>query len=449
MLSPMRRRSPASRPSHRRAPDGPAGVPGAAVDDAVEFEREFQRARQRDRGRLMRVAALVGLAMLAMFASLDPWALSDGVLAVWSIRGFVVVVLIGLLGIGYRAAFARQYEWLVGAAFLLVGVAVLAVIGLSSPGDAARTAYFGGVLLVLFALFVFSYLRARTMHAIAAFLLVAYLVESWWLGDLREGGTWPTVIANAFVFVASWVFGTIAAFERDRHARKSFERKRQLEQELDDKERARRLHEHQSYHDSLTGLPNRELFLREFRALLASAGPSGSVAAVLFLDLDGFKPVNDQYGHLAGDHVLRVIAQRIRAGVAHDDLAARLGGDEFAVALSLEPDDETGALELTRRIAARIESHVIEPIRVDDGIVQLGVSIGIALYPADGDSVDALLATADSRMYLVKRAHKVRRGEIGVGPHGRQAPGVDASTHGPADARTGADAAAPPSARGA
>jgi diguanylate cyclase (GGDEF)-like protein/PAS domain S-box-containing protein len=150
-------------------------------------------------------------------------------------------------------------------------------------------------------------------------------------------------------------------------------------------------------HDGLTGLPNRNLLNDRLSQALALAHRTGRQVAVLFLDLDQFKYVNDHYGHTAGDELLRSVTQRLSGELREGDTVARLGGDEFAVILWDAPDPSE-ALELAQRLLAALA----RPIPIDGQQLQVSASIGISLYPQDGDSAELLLKHADAAMYRVK-----------------------------------------------
>ncbi len=164
--------------------------------------------------------------------------------------------------------------------------------------------------------------------------------------------------------------------------------------------------EHEATHDALTGLANRALFRRRMEEALNHAREEDFSLAVMYVDLDDFKPVNDRLGHAAGDELLRTIAQRLRGAVRVSDTVARLGGDEFALVLTgLDKSDKCP------RICEQIEHGVREPVVLAGATVTPSCSVGHALYPVDGGDVDALLAAADARMYAAKRARKRARGE--------------------------------------
>ena len=156
---------------------------------------------------------------------------------------------------------------------------------------------------------------------------------------------------------------------------------------------------HQASHDSLTGLPNRAYFEGRLIRALRSAAKVNERVAVLFLDSDRFKDINDNFGHAAGDAVLVAVAERVRAQLREDDLVARLGGDEFAVLLA-----PLHKAEDAQRIADKIIASMDTPIRVPGNTeVLTSLSIGIAIYPDHGATPGTLLNAADAAMYQAKR----------------------------------------------
>jgi diguanylate cyclase (GGDEF)-like protein/PAS domain S-box-containing protein len=164
--------------------------------------------------------------------------------------------------------------------------------------------------------------------------------------------------------------------------------------------------EEEATRDALTGLPNRRLLQRNLPAALARSERQGHSLALLFLDLNGFKAINDTHGHEAGDALLRQVGQRLVGAVRVTDTVARLAGDEFVVLL--EPVSD--ALADPVRVAAKIEAAMAEPFALDAATtVRVAASIGSAVYrPGCGISADDLLSGADNAMYEAKRAGKTR-----------------------------------------
>ena len=161
--------------------------------------------------------------------------------------------------------------------------------------------------------------------------------------------------------------------------------------------------ENVAYHDALTRLPNRHLLMDRLRLSLATAKRQGSKLALCFIDLDGFKQINDSHGHEAGDFLLIECARRLAADVRQVDTVARLGGDEFVLLL---PGIENR--KHIEDILARLLKAVTQPVAFGYARLQVGMSIGISLYPEHADSGDRLIERADQAMYLAKRSGKNR-----------------------------------------
>lgn len=151
--------------------------------------------------------------------------------------------------------------------------------------------------------------------------------------------------------------------------------------------------------DPLTGLPNRASFNDEIKSAISRARRSGKGVALMFIDLDRFKPINDTYGHDAGDLVLKTVAERVTDIIRTTDTAARLGGDEFVVILEDVAEKENAAT-----IATNLLEKIPAPINYQGQDCSVGLSIGISHFPTDADSVEDLLNAADRAMYNVKEA---------------------------------------------
>ncbi|UZD64392.1 MULTISPECIES: diguanylate cyclase domain-containing protein [Marinobacter] len=154
-----------------------------------------------------------------------------------------------------------------------------------------------------------------------------------------------------------------------------------------------------AYYDALTGLPNRRLLEDRLQHAIRHAHRKQQMLAVMFVDLDHFKAVNDSHGHAAGDHLLTEIAGRLQSCLREDDTLARLGGDEFIVLLP-----ELDSSEHAIRVAHRLIEANARPYRCGDALLRVGSSIGISLYPLDGETADALMERADEAMYQAKAA---------------------------------------------
>jgi len=167
--------------------------------------------------------------------------------------------------------------------------------------------------------------------------------------------------------------------------------------EVTELRRAEQALEHRAGHDPLTDLPNRHSLQRDLQYAIAHATQTGERLAVLYLDLDGFKEVNDRGGHEAGDRLLLEVAKRLQEGLRQGDIVARVGGDEFVAML------HGCDVEAAQVVADGLRARLRPPYTMPDGLFVLDASIGIACFPADGSDPAALLAHADRAMYAAKR----------------------------------------------
>jgi diguanylate cyclase (GGDEF)-like protein len=153
-----------------------------------------------------------------------------------------------------------------------------------------------------------------------------------------------------------------------------------------------------AHHDGLTSLPNRGLFIERLNHAVARAHRTQDKIALLFLDIDNFKQINDTLGHHIGDQLLQIVAQRLSSCVREGDTVARLGGDEFTILLESlnQPDD-------VAPIARKIIDTLIQPMRLDGQEISVTASVGISLYPSDSERPDELIKCADTAMYDVKK----------------------------------------------
>jgi diguanylate cyclase (GGDEF)-like protein/PAS domain S-box-containing protein len=176
---------------------------------------------------------------------------------------------------------------------------------------------------------------------------------------------------------------------------------KQLEEQIEERKKVEAELDFMANHDALTGLPSLRLCKDRLERSLVAARRSVRMTAVMFLDLDGFKKVNDILGHESGDQVLTAMAKRIQQEVRETDTTARVGGDEFIIILS-----DLSEIPAVKKIAANIIKKVSQPVLIDRNEVTVSASIGIALYPEHGATSDQLMQAADKAMYEVKRSGK-------------------------------------------
>jgi len=177
-----------------------------------------------------------------------------------------------------------------------------------------------------------------------------------------------------------------------------------IARDISDREDAAQRIQHLAYHDTLTNLPNRTLLTDRVSRALVRARRTGQIGALLFLDLDKFKRINDSLGHSVGDQLLKELANRLRHALREEDTVARLGGDEFVVLLEGLGQHQERAVEKAMEIAGKLRGLFADEYRLDGHELYVTASIGLVTFPHDGDTVDTLLRHADTAMYHAKGA---------------------------------------------
>jgi diguanylate cyclase (GGDEF)-like protein len=186
---------------------------------------------------------------------------------------------------------------------------------------------------------------------------------------------------------------------------------RQLTETVADLRTSQEQLRHMAFHDQLTGLANRAHFHRTGEALFAPGPAAELPIAVIFIDLDHFKPVNDRLGHAAGDELLSLVAERLREGVREKDMIARLGGDEFAVLFTDVPSDDG-----VQVVANRLRLSLGQPFTLRGELITIGASVGAVIEADRNGSFGSLVARADLAMYEAKSKRPARPPASVVGP---------------------------------
>jgi diguanylate cyclase (GGDEF)-like protein len=379
----------------------------------MKFEPNLEALYQTDLGaeqiRAVRFVTLVGSVLYFSFGILDYWAIPSVYLQVWAIRAVVMLFLLLVYSLSrWRRPFVlSNYSGLMVALFLAMGSGIVSMIALAHRSDMAWSSYYCGLMLVCSG-FALSYLSVSSLIFIAVTLVASYLCVAVGIQGLSKEPTWPLLLMNCYFLGSTTLAGVIIAAVRDRHTRELFLLRHALHRDIELTNEAKRQSDYLANHDMLTEMPNRIRFMRLLEAAIGQAREQHKTIAVLFLDLNGFKPVNDRYGHEVGDKVLKIVSQRIRSCVNANDLIARMGGDEFVIAVEL---DYFNILSAVKRLQHELEQAITSPMGIEGGTLSVEASIGTSRYPFDADEADKLIRCADRRMYEAKRQSKDRWNE--------------------------------------
>jgi len=340
---------------------------------------------------------MLGAILFLMFAVIDVFALTSALSEVLLIRGVVIAGLMLGFVLTYQTYFDKYYDYIMSGIYLVVAVGVVVTIYLALPADYASKIYLATLLIVIMTIFAWSYFKIRTSA-----LLIATIVSSYAFVAIEKNVPSAHMWINiAFLFGATSI-GYFSQHIRDNYLRQNFLLQQSLEASVEEKTIEADQNAFIANHDALTGLPNRRYIIQLLDEMLITAKDKNKVMALMFLDLNGFKQVNDVYGHAAGDEVLRVVARRLESATRKGDQISRLGGDEFLVGLLMKE----GTLSNLEQMAEKFIALISQDMSIEGEKIKIGASIGVAAYPIHGNTIDGLLEIADNQMYKAKHGRK-------------------------------------------
>lgn len=353
------------------------------------LEQAFLRAtfeRTRYQGR---TAMIVGMFVYLLCGIIDQWfAPPELVGEVWQTRLTALCVPTFVMLVSFTPWFSKLCHLLLAAVGFAAGAGLICM-QILLPFDSSPYYY---PMMVLVTFYTYNFVGTRFVFALGVdlVLLVAYNLL---FGKLMA---YPLhiLVSHDFFIVSANLIGGSAGYLAEHGRRILFLRERELDEQ-------RQHHLIRSLHDGLTGLPNRDLLYDRITQAMSEAQRNGSIHCGFFLDLDGFKTINDKLSHKVGDRVLREVGQKLIATVRSIDTVARIGGDEFFV-LALDIGNEAAATGL----AIKLLDQLTQPLPGMPEDVVLGASIGFCLFPYDDMTVSDLIHRADEAMYQVKNSGK-------------------------------------------
>lgn len=357
------------------------------------LERNYRAAAHRHFLPLIRFGLALAIILFTVFGLLDLWNVPELIPLTWSIRLVAIAVAGILFWYSFTDTFSEHRQALMAGFLLLAALCVAAILAVLP--DKVMDQYYAAYIVIVVSTFVLFGLRFLNAVAVAMTVFAIFMITQFAFHDDISHVLFEQAI---FIFSCGLVAG-LGGYSMELHRRLAYHRRRRLEE-------AEAVSAHEALHDPLTGLPNRRLFTERLAQALRRDDRFHTLAAVLFIDLDAFKSVNDRHGHAVGDKLLQCVAERLQECIRATDMVGRLGGDEFVVLLEdLQYEDDV------RFLHDRIKKK-FEPPCVINGIpFPVAMSIGCAIHPRDGDSLRELVEVADRDMYRAKRERGDGRGE--------------------------------------
>lgn len=355
-----------------------------------------------DKRKSTRILCILSAILFLAFSVVDFWAIPSALSAVLLVRGVIVIGLVVTYSLTYTPVFNKYHDYILVGIFMLTSMGLEFMIYLAEPTDHAFNVYFAALILILMTMFSWTYMSMVSSLGLTVTILMVYYYIEAFARPVEAMVGYPALFSNIFFIVTAVVIGLVARIMRDRYLRENFLLQMSLKEQVVEKTKEAESHEHLANHDQLTGLPNSRFAKDRLEKNLKRAKELDMSLVIMYLDLNGFKQVNDVYGHKAGDEVLRIVGKRLKSCVRNGDCLARLGGDEFAVGLLVEKHE----LGIAQDIREKIIQSIAQPMGFEGNVLQIGTSVGMASYPASGDKVSVLIEIADKRMYDAKQKMK-------------------------------------------
>ena len=369
-------------------------------------DQKYQSHILAEKIRISRVTCLMGIVLYTLFAAVDYWALSNTFEQVLVIRATIIINLAIVFVLTYYRIFLQFYEAILLITYVSSAMGIVWMIKIAGSEEYASEVYFAGLILVIMTLFSWSHLK-KSYSFFTTFIIIGSFI---YFDVLKEGKLSfidsPYLITTPMFLIAATMIGLINQVIRDRYLKDNFFLQQSLKKAVEEKTIEAKDNAYLANHDPLTDLPNRRYVTELLEESLKTAKQENKVLAILFLDLNGFKQVNDVYGHAVGDEVLKVVAKRLEFAVREGDSISRFAGDEFLVGLLMEKE----GLSEVNIMSDKFTAIISKPMNIDGMSIKIGVSIGIAAYPMHGDKVNVLLNIADKKMYRIKKGvHNIVR----------------------------------------
>ena len=364
----------------------------------TSLNAEYQLFLNDEKIRLGRLLAVLGFLLYSVFALVDYWALPSAFHIAIYVRLETLFLIFLAFAFSYHSKFINYYSAVLTLNFIVIIGSIGFLIYLATPSDYAYNSYFSGFMIIMVALFSWTYLKLFITAFISIASILAYVGLELFLRDQGTDKV-AVIMTNLFLLSGSVIFGFLAQVQRDRYLRQNFMMQKSLAKSYKEKAEEAKKHEYLANHDALTGLPNRRYMTELLEISMKTAEERGKVLFILFLDLNGFKQVNDIYGHAAGDKVLNVVAKRLELAIRSGDLVSRLGGDEYLIGLMVNSD----RLDEADNIIEKYTAIISKPMNIEGTQIKVGTSIGLAAYPINGNNISTLIDIADKKMYDDKK----------------------------------------------
>lgn len=369
----------------------------------IDQENSFWNSFNDERINSTRIVMILGMLLFTVHCVYDYLGLSIEKFAIiFPVRVVGIFALFVIFCLTCKPIFLKHYNKILLSGHYIAGAIISFGIYLSDPGEYIYDTYFAVLILHFITFFSWSYVQIRKSILMSIVFIAVYTVIKLFVHNTTQGIE-LLIFTSHLVFLSSVVvIASMGQYLRDSLIYRNMELQNNLKEIADEKIIEAKKQEQLANIDVLTGIPNRRYITEKLRKSLTKIERSGKHLTLLFIDLNNFKSINDDYGHDSGDKVLEITTKRLQKTIRESDLIARLGGDEFLIGLITTHLSDS----FIEDVIQKIKTSVAEPIAFNGNLLNVGLSIGSACYPTDGRTVEELIKFADANMYEDKNANE-------------------------------------------
>lgn len=310
----------------------------------------------------------------------------------------ILGALIALISF-YPKFYLKYYSFFVSFMFLTGSLTIQAMIYMSDPAGIAHATYFAGLMLIIITVFLGTYITTFLSIFLSVSIISSFMIMSFFM----QHNSFSLTANNGFFLVSALIIGVLSNALKNKFLLKIITLQNSLKENLRNQHLETERQSQLANYDATTNIPNRRYGTKLLEKMMGNAKSLDMLVVVYFLDLNGFKRINDTYGHNTGDEVLNITANRLINAGRKSDILFRQGGDEFVYAIMIDKEEVAFANDFIKTI----RESIIPLMKIDGLSLSVNTSIGKATFPMQGSSVSSLLHVADAKMYENKAKMKL------------------------------------------
>ena len=370
---------------------------------AFEHTASFNESLKEEKVKSTRVIVILGALVFILYSIMDFYALPKETFeSVYPSRVIILIILTFVFFITFKSVFDAHYTKVLMTGYISSGITISICLFYSQPQHYSFDLHFAAFIILFITAFAWSYLPIKYSVLMSISFITVYAAIRIIVHQDIEENRYLIFLSHIFYLISVAIIGAIAQYIRDSLIYKNLNLKNSLQKIADEQTQEASKQQQLANLDVLTGIANRRHITECLRNALIEAEQSHTLLTLIFIDLNGFKQINDRYGHDSGDKVLEITAKRLSQTIREGDFLARLGGDEFLIGFKTNHF----SINFIDDLCQKIKTNVVSTIAFNGQKLQVGASIGIANYPADGTDIESLIKVADENMYCDKKITK-------------------------------------------